>query len=193
MISMSLAQELREQTRSQHESLHEVVNLASMLQSRESYGRALACYLDAVEPTELALERYAKIDSTGSLQSLELHTRLQKRSWLWADIERLGTGRHSQHAADEAIEIDSLASFAGTAYVLEGMTLGGRQISRLLAEKLGVETDTGGRFFAGYGEATGQRWQQFKSWLQSLEVDHDVAVVAAQRTFDQFRQCLSRS
>ena len=52
----------------------------------------------------------------------------------------------------------------GTAYVLEGSTLGGAVLLKAVAP-LGVTAEHGGRFLASYGTARGAMWQAF---LQAL-------------------------
>ena len=59
----------------------------------------------------------------------------------------------------------SSAYALGCMYVLEGSTLGGRVILKHIAHSLEILPDTGGAFFAGYGEKTGSLW---KGFLQSL-------------------------
>lgn len=73
---------------------------------------------------------------------------------------------------------------AGTLYVMEGSTLGGRIISRSLqaaswhpAQRL--------RYWNPYGDDTGRRWSETLAYLESLApADSDAVVNAAITTFD---------
>jgi heme oxygenase len=56
-------------------------------------------------------------------------------------------------------------------YVLEGATLGGRVISRHLAAR-GIGPDTGGAFFAGYGNQTGEMWKSFSAAMGAYAEAH---------------------
>ena len=58
----------------------------------------------------------------------------------------------------------------GCLYVVEGATLGGRVISRGL-RRLGISAGSGGRFFDGYGERTGNMWKELMERLRMGEGD----------------------
>jgi heme oxygenase len=49
----------------------------------------------------------------------------------------------------------------GYMYVVEGSTLGGRIILKHIKTALGFDEQKGARFFAGYGNETGKRWNEF--------------------------------
>ena len=52
----------------------------------------------------------------------------------------------------------------GCLYVIEGATLGGRELSRLLSpmlDALGLVAPEGRRFFLAYGAAQGPMWRRF--------------------------------
>jgi heme oxygenase (biliverdin-IX-beta and delta-forming) len=84
-------------------------------------------------------------------------------------------------------------SFAlGCLYVVEGATLGGQVISRLLAT-IGIGAENGGLFFNGYGVRTGEMWKSFQLQAAGHCVTDDqieAAVQGARWTFGRFRDSM---
>ncbi len=52
----------------------------------------------------------------------------------------------------------------GALYVLEGSTIGGLIIKKMISEKLGSEE--GMSFFEGYGKKTAERWKVFTQYIK---------------------------
>jgi len=79
----------------------------------------------------------------------------------------------------------------GARYVVEGSTLGGRELARHLAPLLGATGTAGRRFFLGRGACTGAAWQTF---LEQLSVSASTPALrkeilaAAVATFEIFEQ-----
>jgi heme oxygenase (biliverdin-IX-beta and delta-forming) len=69
----------------------------------------------------------------------------------------------------------------GAMYVLEGSTLGGKMIARMLAKNSAVPANAL-NFFYGYGEETGPMWTSFIQELNKQE-DTSAIVFAANETF----------
>ena len=83
-------------------------------------------------------------------------------------------------------EIVDAASALGVCYVLEGATLGGQIIAKHLKLSLGLQEQTGLRFFYGYGAATGKRWSEFKTQAREIvrtPEDGAAMLEAALKTF----------
>ena len=192
----SLPDALRRLTRPQHERLHQTVDLGVMLSSLERYRCALDAYLQVVSPLEGFLR--AAIARLPMLQQLDWENRLCKADWLSADIKTLPLAlqslcpekadglRSAMCAFDESPE-----AVVGCSYVMEGMTLGAKQIYPCVQSRLGLDRDKGARFFAAYEDETGERWQFYRRWAGSLQVDHAPTIRVAQQTFDIFESALS--
>ena len=74
-------------------------------------------------------------------------------------------------------------------YVMEGSTLGGATIARLIASKTNLLTEDGLAFFNGYGADTMPMWQTFKNQLDSILLspeDEYVVIHSANETFARF-------
>ncbi|MBR9802940.1 biliverdin-producing heme oxygenase [bacterium] len=199
---MSVMDVLRQATRPQHEKLHEVVSLDEMTQDRDSYAEMLRRYLAAVQPSEAEARRYlAKLPSE---IGLDWNKRLQKSDWLAADLSELGGsvsadssscgGDQTVVAFDGLEELGNpelLGRFLGTVYVMEGMTLGADRMVGVIAERLSVSSDSGARFFSGYGRENATMWKQFRAWGAEQDVDVDLAAETAREIFGRFERCLS--
>jgi len=59
-------------------------------------------------------------------------------------------------------EIKNTAQAFGALYVIEGSTLGGQIIKKMVQKQLCMEGNNGLSFFDGYREATSDMWQVFK-------------------------------
>jgi heme oxygenase len=82
-----------------------------------------------------------------------------------------------------------LADLAGCLYVLEGASLGGQALSRLLHRRLGLAKGSGAAFFAGDEERTLPRWTVIVAWLDGLPrtgVSSAKIISAATGTFGAF-------
>ena len=108
--------------------------------------------------------------------------------------EELQSMHENLHAINEDVplpRIDNIAGALGAMYVLEGSTMGGKIISKILAENLGKQPSDI-RFFNYYGDDTDVLWGQF---VQSLNMFADeledagkgVVISVARNTFHCFK------
>ena len=69
--------------------------------------------------------------------------------------------------------------------MLEGSTLGGQNVSRILEQRFGFHNGVGYSFFRGYGHRTGAMWRTFQEFLvSSASPQTETPMVrAAQATF----------
>ncbi len=184
-----LSDVLRETTRPQHERLHQLVDISSMMIGPAEYGRGLLKYWRFVAPLESQLQEYAH--SHPEMAEIWQH-RLVKRDWLRNDLQTVGSvWNEDDNLPVAAPEIGDLSDFVGISYVLEGMTLGGqglcKQIERQHPEWAGQAT----HFFRSYGSNTMIRWGQWQAWANEQAVDVQQTAVMASKTFDYFVQVWS--
>lgn len=67
--------------------------------------------------------------------------------------------------------VQTLPRALGCLYVLEGSTLGGQVVQRLLSERLGAPVADALSFFRSYGRDVGVRWRGFLGCLEGLQDD----------------------
>lgn len=83
----------------------------------------------------------------------------------------------------------------GALYVIEGSTLGGKIISKMMQKQLGL-TDKGLSFFSSYGDSTEAMWNSFKEALDSQAKNPEqeaVVIAAANQTFLKFGEWFAKT
>lgn len=173
-----ILQRLKEETRVQHEEVEAAVDVMNQMFDIADYRRLLSkfwTFYAAYEP-EIPLEvlKDAGFD----------YSERAKLPLLEADAKSLGLER--EDASLVLPDISSAAKAFGSLYVVEGSTLGGQVISRHLKQHLGIESDNGGAFYAGYGQSTGAMWKAFGASLTRFSETNDAddeIVEAARATF----------
>jgi heme oxygenase len=107
---------------------------------------------------------------------------------LTLDLQALGmtkVGIERLQACERLPAVETPPRALGCLYVLEGSTLGGQVVQRLLLERLGPPVAAALSFFRSYGHEVGARWRSFLSCLESLQ-DHQAAEEAELAAVDTF-------
>jgi heme oxygenase len=174
--------------------------LVALLQpqlSQAHYVRVLQVFLTFYTGLQPAL--------TAALHRAGYHYALADRiDWLRRDLADLAAQHPPTgptHPTPTTLPTDTVwhlataASIAGTLYVIEGSTLGGQVIARRVQAALGVDAARGARFFNGWGEVTGQKWQDYWQFATSIcgpadEAMTASAAVAAVATFNAIERAL---
>jgi heme oxygenase len=88
----------------------------------------------------------------------------------------------------------ALPEALGWSYVLESLTVGGKQLARRLARQLPREIQTASAYLGCYGDEATERWREvgeaLDAWVQA-EPDVDRVIEAARDGFGQLRAWLS--
>ena len=182
LLQVPLLSRLRAETREQHDAIEQTLQLMDDDLSAATYLHRLEKFYGFYKPLEERL-----LSTGGPLKAWLAVKPRRKTALLEADLEALGRTTGAPPPLCEALPaLDHVADFFGCLYVLEGASLGGVIISRHIRGKLGMTAQSGGRFFNGYGERTGEMWQEFRTAITdfSLVTDQTDAVVdAARATF----------
>ncbi len=187
-----ILQLLRDGTASLHQLVEQAVDIPGHLGSVPAYTAMLAQFHGFYAPLEERLTGIGGFESAG----LDIAGRC-KAPLIRDDLRVLG---HSPEAVTalpvcpDLPAVDTLAEALGCLYVLEGSTLGGQFISRQVHRALGMTPETGGRFFHGYGDKTGEMWQTFRAAVTGFVVspaDQDAAVAAAKDTFQKLHRWIA--
>lgn len=155
---------LREATRDLHHRLDHSPRLAALVRpglTVATYGLALQALYAINMPTECRIADY--IHSRRLSFNFDAHRRMHD---LEADLIDLDLA--IPHQAWNGPEIDSPGALVGCFYVLAGSTLGGRVIFRQLQTMLPFNQLKGARFFAGHGDQTMSRWQEFWNFAADI-------------------------
>ena len=185
---MTFLQLLKAQTATEHTALEDQLDAVEQFRNRESYVALLKRFFTLYEPLEKELGKAADWQSLG--WNFEAR---RKTLWLETDLRALGLEDEELRKLPFCADMPTLhgdAQAIGCLYVVEGATLGGQLISRLLEQSLQIAPDQGGRFFAGYQNQTGAKWKEFGEWAEAWAARHPqqwlAAVDAARNTFASF-------
>ena len=190
---IDLHSRLRRSTRAIHERVERQMDLERVSTSIEAYSCILEDMLRLHRPIERTLSALV-METAG----IDFEAR-RKVGWLIADLIDLG---HDAAALQQLRDFAPVPAPAtpdealGVLYVLEGSSLGGQVILGRLGPALGVGPLWAGRFFNGYGQATGAMWRTFIARLNVLGADpHTAAVIEASAisTFAAFESCLAKA
>jgi heme oxygenase len=178
---------LREQTREEHLAVERALDLMSETLTLQAYRRTLERFHGFWQPVEATLQQHVELREIGVDPVARAKTPL-----LALDLRALGEGDPAALPLCRELPLAaSTAAALGCMYVLEGASLGGQIISRHLGARLGITPASGGRFFHGYGERTGEMWRAFGVAVTGFAVTagaQDEAVQAAIETFRALRR-----
>ena len=97
---------------------------------------------------------------------------------------------HAVMPASYLPQLNEPAKLLGSMYVIEGSTLGGQFIARMLETKLQLAHGNGYSFFVGSGAATGTRWKAFgrylADWSRANPTETDSIIASARQTFQAY-------
>lgn len=157
---------LRAATADAHRRLERRLPLVRPDVGLADYLRILQAYHGYFAPLDAALAPHA-----AGIDQLQWPARRRARR-LRRDLLALGMDRASIRAlprCDALPCIDGPAAALGCLYVVEGSTLGGQIISRVLGGRLGIDPERGGAYLAGYGATNGAMWQLFLAAVERFD------------------------
>lgn len=181
---------LREQTRDLHERVEQGIDLPGRLQSIPAYTALLSRLYGFHSPLELRLAT-----ATDSLQ-LGIDVAVRVKAGLAArDLRSMGWSTSAIDGLPQCDRLPALLSPSriwGCLYVIEGSTLGGQVITRMVKSRLGLSPENGCAFFAAYNNRTATMWREFCSALASFAengaANEDEIIAAANETFIRFEE-----
>ena len=187
---VTVLQQLRLATAVQHKALEARLPLTHSRLDLDTYKRIIEAYYGFHVPLQQSMERF--------LAPQTIDPARQKIPSLIKDLRALGLSETQIHALPLCTDlpaIDSIAQLLGVMYVMEGATLGGQVLRRIIADRLGVDADSGGEFLDVYGRDTGRLWKAFLKQLAEFDAPlHNADVVAgACATFECFQTWLERA
>lgn len=170
---MSVLHRLRKETRDLHDRLEAVVDVERRTADTRCYGELLAALRSVYAPLERELDT-----CPWTADALPDWPQRRKTGWLDEDLAALAV----RPLDDTAIaHMASVEHVVGTAYVMEGATLGGAVVARQLRPELPR------RFFTAYGTRRGAMWRGFRSRVDRLTaLDEQATVDAARAAFAAF-------
>lgn len=175
----SILTRLRTETAEAHASLEAMAQIERCLVDVTSYQSLLAQFYGFYAPMETLLEE--RLNGNG--EALGLAGR-RKASWIASDLTALGGDASAVAISADLPDLREAGHAFGALYVLEGSTLGGRTISKMMENSTVPETAR--RFFNGYEGDTGKKWKEFCAALEqyvAVNGQADEVVAGAIDTF----------
>lgn len=180
-LASTLAAHLKHDTQTAHQQLEKkLVMHMKQVRTTADYVRLLGLFYSYYQALENNMQPYLNIPDA---------IERRKSDAILADIGALGGELPVISNEVPQPEVKSYAQALGAAYVLEGSTLGGIIIAKMISKQLGIPATAGFSFFNGYGEATTEMWSKFRTFLNALPTaQHSAATEAAKNTFLTFNE-----
>jgi heme oxygenase (biliverdin-IX-beta and delta-forming) len=187
---MDLRHRLREETQSLHDQIEQTFLFKKILLqeiSLSDYQLLIQKFYGFISPCEAVID---------TLTCPVIHNR-KKKPWLEQDLQALKISNKEKVSFSLCLDLPILSEYEqalGYLYVMEGATLGGQVITKLLQTQLQITLDQGGRFFYGYGDTTKIMWQDFCLTLRSInDVEQQNKIIgSASDTFTRLHQWIEK-
>ena len=183
-ISETILERLKRETRAQHEQIEGAVGILRPDVARADYLGYLTALFGYYLPLETRIRNLRDLHRT--VPDLD---RRWKASLLECDLRALGLPEAALRELPICRRVPLLGNVSralGCLYVLEGSTLGGQIIQRMLRARLPGELQSASAFLNCYGPETGSMWRELGHRLTANAasvVDEDDMVAAATETF----------
>jgi heme oxygenase len=178
-----LSEKLKENTKINHQLLEKklVANMRSIT-DKQGYAKLISLFYGFFGGLELLINKQLDISF------LPDYPQRRKTTALADDLTNLDANLPALATGDALPTINNHMQALGALYVIEGSTLGGKIISKMMQQQLSLSDNTGLSFFNSYGEQTLAMWQVFKQAIDRPlnPVDEDMVIKAANDTFIKF-------
>ncbi|OQD41900.1 hypothetical protein BUL40_13685 [Croceivirga radicis] len=181
---MSILTNLKNDTKAAHVRVEKVmVKELKAINSLEDYGKLLERLFLFYNPLESKVHQY--IDQA-ILPDIEKRKHTQ---WILKDLKALNYTVNTS-TESKTQQITSTAYAVGVLYVMEGSTMGGQIISKMLKKQLGANTST--YYFDSYSDETMDMWLSFKNSIAQYEthLDKEEVFKGANETFSSLKEWL---
>jgi len=184
-----IADQIKEHTQVQHQSLEAVmIRQIKSIKVPGDYVKLLEVFYSYFGGLE------TRIEATIGGALPDNHQR-RKTDALASDIIFFGGTLPDKASGSDLPAIRNPRQAIAALYVIEGSTLGGIHISKMIQKRLDLKTTVGLRFFEGYGEQTKAMWETFKEVLNALpdSPEEEAEMIAtASDTFTKFQLWLEK-
>jgi heme oxygenase len=184
-----LSEKLKENTKTAHQELEKLlVKIIKSIHTTDEYLEILANFYQFYAP----LEREILFRLGNELDDI---AQRRKTEWIIEDLKYFHSSQHTVPPYQNIPIINDNLQALGALYVIEGSTLGGQFICKMISQKLEIPSSGGFSFFLAYGEDTPDMWENFKKFINGknlLQEEEKKVMDAANMTFNLFKQSISR-
>jgi heme oxygenase len=184
-MNKAIMERLKEETKGAHQQLEKVtVPFIRNAKDNVSYAYVLRLFYGYFRPMEIRIQEF--------ITAAHIHDIAERRQSeaLIADLKTIGADQDETLVTKNLPTIKNVAQAIGAMYVIEGSTLGGQHISKMLAYQLNRAPEDGITFFSGYGTQTYAKWAMFTQMVNEYVANNphlaDEIVAAADETFSKF-------
>jgi heme oxygenase len=184
-----LSDKLKESTKQNHQQLEKtLVGKLKAIHSAQEYIDLLKLFYGYFGGLE------QEINNIMDTALLPDHGQRRKTQAIADDLLYLGSDIPEKAEGYELPQMNDSLQALGALYVMEGSTLGGTIISKMIQQHLHLE-DKGLSFFTGYGSQTPHMWEVFKQALNEIDIpgDESVVIASANQTFLKFGEWFNRN
>lgn len=184
-----IIEKLRAGTKQTHEELEkEMLPFIKGATDADAYARLLHLFYGYYHPLEKGISLHLDESVLPDLSAR------RKAGWILNDLRVIESSTEIVEDTNAPL-IESRADALGAMYVMEGSSLGGKVISKMIADNLHYPDHSALSFFYGYGGQTGSRWKEFLAVLDKFsDTDEEEAIVEkANEVFLKFRVWLQRN
>ena len=184
----TIAEALKEQTAAQHQAAEDsLVPRISGIRSVADYASILHTFYGFFQPLSDLIRKHIHPDHLP-----DIHER-RTSELIIRDLSTLNLPVNNLPRTTSLPDISSAAQAFGALYVMEGSTLGGRVIRKMLLQHPGLKLgEEALNFFDGYGSETGPRWLSFQKALNQ-QPDAGPIISAAKETFTHFKNWINKT
>jgi heme oxygenase len=183
-------EKIKEATLQNHQQTEKIlITQMKNMRSKQDYLALLGDFYAYFGGLEQQIERFISVSDLP-----DYHER-RKTEAIANDIKALSGTIPATAQNDDLPQIDNYLKAFGALYVIEGSTLGGKIISKMVQQHLQITENAGLSFFNSYGEDTMQMWERFKDVLNQVAAtpaDEEIILGAANETFAKFKSWLEK-
>ena len=177
-----LSEELKLKTKEKHQQLEvKIVGAIKAIRKRKDYVDLLQIFAGYFCSLEVLINQALK------KELMPDYPLRRKAASLQADLLSMSATLPERISNENLPIIKNNLQAIGALYVMEGSTLGGGVITKMIAAKLpGKKAFT---FFKGYGEKTIEMWNSFKTSIDAITLTEEEAAIiieSANETFNKF-------
>ncbi len=187
---MVFIERLRSETKSVHQALEKaLIPSIKQANSREAYAGILKIFYGYFKGIE------SQLDAQLSGHVVPAYNKRRKSKLILDDLESMEMSSEFAMANDLPV-LSTIPRALGAMYVLEGSTLGGRVITKMLQQTLQFGDTKHLQFFSGYGDQTEMMWGSFLETLISHATDEHTQneiVNSATETFVKFKTWIEQN
>jgi heme oxygenase len=183
MQETTFTEEIKQQTAPAHQALEKsIVNIIRRIDSAGEYEKMLMFFYGYYKPLEARIHK--------RLHGADFLIQTRQSEWLLSDIRQLGNQSYEFPECMELPEVQNHYDALAALYVLEGSTLGGIHILKMIRKRIHLPQGHADLFFNGHGTNTASNWNSFRQLvdIEIKEPDQASFLATVNATFSHFKK-----